>query len=332
MRQALESATFEVLSRVVARPLSYFLRRDFLQTFDYSPIHEKRKPLSPQEANKTIADAISRSEAFLVSRFGSTELRVVYKSVLRQSRSTGEKLFAMVSRFESPVWTNWEHKNLATQSGFFPITQEAIAGFVETYLESAERIDLLASWAQGETVVSDHLGAAKVTTLDGIEPFFVENPWTETLKDKTVLVVHPFVESIENQYLKRAEWGSERFSLPNFDLRTVQAVQSLGGAPNRFSTWFQALDSMENLCLEHNPDVVIIGAGAYGMPLAARLKTKFQAPIIHLAGATQLLFGIRGKRWDAREKYQELFNPSWVRPNVRERPQGFRGVDGGVYW
>lgn len=332
LRQALETAAFDILSRVVAHPLSYLLRRDFLQTFDYSPLHERRKPLSPEEANQTITDAISKSKEFLVSRFGSTELRVVYKSVLRKSRSPGEKLFGMISRFEAPVWTHWEHKNLATQSGFFPISEEAIACFVETYLESAEQIDLLASWAQGETVVSDHVSAAQVTTLDGIEPFFVERPWTDALEGKSVLVVHPFTESIEDQYRNRAEWGSDQFSLPKFDLQTVQAVQSLGGTSDRFSSWFEALDSMEKLCLRYNPDAVIIGAGAYGMPLAARLKPKFQVPIIHLAGATQLLFGIRGKRWDFRVKYQQLFNPSWVRPNGGERPPGFRGVDGGVYW
>ena len=47
-------------------------------------------------------------------------------------------------------------------------------------------------------------------------------------------------------------------------------------------------------------DVAIIGCGAYGFPLAAKLKQAGKQAI-HLAGATQLLFGIKGKRW---EEYQ----------------------------
>lgn len=43
-----------------------------------------------------------------------------------------------------------------------------------------------------------------------------------------------------------------------------------------------------------NFDTAIIGCGAYGMPLAAQIKNAGRQAI-HLGGAVQLLFGIKGE-------------------------------------
>ena len=55
-------------------------------------------------------------------------------------------------------------------------------------------------------------------------------------------------------------------------------------------------------------DVAIIGCGAYGMPLAAMLKQAGKQAI-HLGGATQLLFGIKGKRWEEIKTIPHLIDP-----------------------
>ena len=44
-------------------------------------------------------------------------------------------------------------------------------------------------------------------------------------------------------------------------------------------------------------DICLIGAGAYGFPLAAYVKRKGKKAV-HLGGALQLLFGIKGSRWE----------------------------------
>ena len=49
---------------------------------------------------------------------------------------------------------------------------------------------------------------------------------------------------------------------------------------------------------------------------------------IHAGGATQLLFGIKGKRWDE----CGFYNDYWVRPSEREKPLGYEKVEGGCYW
>ena len=37
-----------------------------------------------------------------------------------------------------------------------------------------------------------------------------------------------------------------------------------------------------------------------------------------MSGATQLLFGIKGKRWDDHPVISKLYNPAWVRPDETE--------------
>ena len=59
---------------------------------------------------------------------------------------------------------------------------------------------------------------------------------------------------------------------------------------------------------------------------------KLNKQVIHLAGATQILFGIRGKRWDIRPEMQQYFNEHWTRPLESERPKDAQKVEGGCYW
>jgi NADPH-dependent 2,4-dienoyl-CoA reductase/sulfur reductase-like enzyme len=77
-------------------------------------------------------------------------------------------------------------------------------------------------------------------------------------------------------------------------------------------------------------DVALIGAGAYGMPLAAHAK-KLGKKAVHMAGVTQILFGIRGRRWE-KPPLTDFFNDSWTRPLAEETPPGFESVDQGAYW
>ena len=55
-------------------------------------------------------------------------------------------------------------------------------------------------------------------------------------------------------------------------------------------------------------------------------------PALHLGGALQLLFGIRGRRWEAMPRFAALMNEAWVRPLPQETPAAASQVDGGCYW
>lgn len=152
------------------------------------------------------------------------------------------------------------------------------------------------------------------------------------LAGKRVLVVHPFRKTILSQYEKRAQLFPGRDILPEFaSLTVIQAVQGLAGQDTGYDSWFDALDAMERKMDAADYDVAIIGAGAYGLPLAAHARDTGHAAI-QMSGATQLLFGIKGRRWDDHPVISKLYNPAWVRPDESEGITNKEKVEGGSYW
>jgi hypothetical protein len=146
------------------------------------------------------------------------------------------------------------------------------------------------------------------------------------------LVIHPFTESISRQYnSNRGKIFSNPNVLPKFELFTVKAVQSIAGNKTAFNNWFEALDYMFIEAIKIDFDVAIIGCGAYGLPLAAKIK-QYGKKAIHLGGATQILFGIKGNRWDKIPEISQLYNDYWIRPLNSEKPQYVDKVEGACYW
>lgn len=297
------------------------------QSVDYREAFSDNAVLSPDEASAQITCAISGPGPSFVGRFGSTELRVVLRAMGRETRSPFEKAYALVARAEMPLWTRFEHKRVQTHSGFYPISRTSIDKFVLMMRQSMTDLDLLGSWVPGENRLAHLFPNAKITTLSGLSPFASSTPWTKALEGKKVVVVHPFKDTIEAQFPRRHLLFEDDGFMPDFELRVVRAVQSLGTPPPEFPTWFDGFDHMRREILAEDFDVAIIGCGSYGFPLGGYLKSAGKKAIV-LGGIVQLLFGIKGRRWDS----AGLYNDNWVRPSRSERPDGFRHADGGAYW
>ena len=75
--------------------------------------------------------------------------------------------------------------------------------------------------------------------------------------------------------------------------------------------------------------VTLMPIHAYSLPLAAHARDTGHAAI-QMSGALQLLFGIRGKRWDDHPIISKLYNDAWVRPE--ETLAHKEKVEGGSYW
>jgi len=169
--------------------------------------------------------------------------------------------------------------------------------------------------------------------LTSLEPYYAIDPWSEALAGRKVLVVHPFKTTIESQYYSnRTRLFRDPRLLPEFGSLTVlQAVQSIAGSPTHFRDWFAALDWMKSQIDRIEFDVALIGCGAYGFPLAAHVKRMGRVGI-HLGGATQVLFGIRGRRWEAHPVVGLHINEHWVRPSAEETPARADLIENACYW
>lgn len=319
------------------------LRKLYTKTFGGYQLPPPRREEDPDKASDMIYNLLVQDKPCMIARFGSTELSALVNYL---GMNTPKHSIIKYIKGEQPEW--WWNKSIMNQmqqwSGFFPPTPENMQRFGDLMLEDIKALDLLGCWVQSEAWFAKELNHVQKVHLRLLEPFWSTNPWTRYLKGKRVIVVHPFAEDIISQYNRhRTQLFANPDILPEFaSLRVIKAVQSLGGENNGFKDWFEALDWMKTEINKEEYDICLIGCGAYGFSLAAHVKRQ-RKKAIHLGGALQLLFGIKGKRWEnptygVKEwgipygSYSTLMNEYWIRPGESGRPQNANQVEGGCYW
>jgi len=278
----------------------------------------KYKRITMQKSNNAIEEAILKGEPFAAIRFGAVELSAL---------NNYEKIRLGFSRKykKSVVYS------IKNNAGVFPATQEMIefyAKHLEYILSDTDYLGV--SGVHMENYFFKHLTPHAVPVQNwSLDPLL--GKWSHLLADKRVLVISPFAEQIEEQYKKRQLlFPTEPEILPEFKLLTIPSVLTSGKANSKdFDNFFEALDHLKLEILKKEFDIALVGAGAYGTPLCLYIKSLGKMAI-QSGGATQLLFGLMGKRWEKREYVARHVNPHWTRPTTK--PYGHKNIEGGCYW
>ena len=278
-----------------------------------------------EDGSAITREVLSSGRPCLIARLGSSELACV--SFYTRWRA------GSVVRFPYPQALR---RVMRLNAGMFPVDDTSLDRLSKVLLGAVSDTDVMGVWfnRNEHRIVDRFCPDARLVQLEALNCVLRERPWSEELAGKVVLVVHPFAKTIESQYRTRRTLLFENPRiLPEFELKTIIAVQSGADSECGFASWFDALEHMRQEIADTEFDVAIIGAGAYGLPLAASVK-KMGRQAVHLGGQTQLLFGIRGRRWEIEspDDIAPLFNEYWVRPSEAETPPGSSSVEGGCYW
>lgn len=235
-----------------------------------------------------------------------------------------------------PPSASWRRPayRLFIDSGVFPVKKLQFEEFIRVYLEALRQADGLYLWQKDpflqdfeKVVVRRYAGsAARIFGEDlcyRIIPRIAEMRW---------LVVSPFVETMQKQLPKiRQIYGP--LADPTPFAKTLPSCRFLACPqfsylqPSPFPSWTEGLCWLTEKALAETFDVALVGAGAWSLPLLANLKQAGKKGI-HLGGETQLVFGIKGRRWDA----MDLYNEHWVRPSREETPPNYLEKENGCYW
>lgn len=309
-------------------------RKVYMKAFlDRKALYGTHPVIRQQEANKAIRSAIEGTDPVMIARLGAVEASCI--GIYRSMHSKGNRELNYIRGKAEAFW--WEENSIslmANNAGFFPAKPAMLEKFALLMIEDMKQVDILGSWLWQEKLFRNELCNATRIGLQDLEPYNHDEPWSLSLEGKKVLVVHPFTKSIAEQYKRRDLVFQNTRILPDFDLITLKAVQSIANTRTEFKTWFEALDHMKDQISSIDFDVAIIGCGAYGFPLAAHVK-RLGKKGIHLGGATQTLFGIKGKRWETKKvhgRVADMMNEHWIRPQLSETPQGIKSIEDGCYW
>ena len=203
------------------------------------------------------------------------------------------------------------------------------------YIKAIKNVDYMLQWCpeQGDQTVIQSIWQGKELFFDfaGLEPFTLgQDGWHNYLSDKTLLVIAPFKDTILKQVEKYPLlWNGSMVK----EVKIVKSPYSEALTGKKPIKWQNKLDKMlDDINDIGEFDVATVGCGGFSLLVCDYIKS-LGKPSIHLGGGNQLLFGIRGKRWDASfAKYDWYGTKDWIRPITEEIPQYNNLVEGGCYW
>jgi hypothetical protein len=304
-------------------PLKIRLKSRLGPLLDVPLINAMRGVPLPDVTGEAAQGAIARmivEGGRLIARVGETEGRAAAWFLTHRLGERGE----------APPYEPLNRERLKTLAGYFPTSDDAIDRLARRYVADMSRIDLYAAWTPHDRLLCPR-GVLKCRLID-LDPFFAKRPWPLALAGKRVTIVSPFKNTITRQWALRDKLFSKPL-VPECDLKVVQTPQTQCEEDIRGQDWFDNLARVDANIASTAPEAVIIGAGAYGLPVGAAAARR-GASVVVMGGSTQLLFGIMGNRWLPDPRYAALQNEYWTRPGVEERPPGFQKFEtaGGAYW
>jgi hypothetical protein len=270
--------------------------------------------------NDAILALLKSNRPFLVGRLGHAESVVAGLVLAMDELHFGRCFFDKV---KYKIYENDE---------FWPVDDQLVMRQGRDAVVEMQHFDVCICWDTFmERFFSRYLVPAECPRVDfyALEPFCHATPWSSGLAGKKVLVICPYPRTVLRQYEKRKLlWPDERI-LPDFKLFTMKSVYGRPSAPG-CATWFDALDKMYQDAMQIDFDVAILACGPFAIPLGARFKRAGRSAIT-MCGVTQILFGIKGKRWDDRPYVSRFYNEHWVRPDQEELPDFAKTVEKGCY-
>lgn len=278
-----------------------------------------------EEGNKKLKELIESGRPFTFGRESFVEFDLLIKSRTKEyfGVNTLHKLDKFICSFSA---LGIEDAN------------KALVRFVELMEESIENADIIGAWdslAMADTYLDTVEGAKDryITHASVVDAFNFDNPWSKALEGKKVLVVNPFYKEIQSQYDNvRSKLWKNKDILPEFKLKAIDSVWFFAGQYDpRFNNRIEAIEYLYEQIMKEDFDIALLGCGAMGFPLSSMIK-KAGKQAIHMGGSVQILFGVKGNRWDNNGVGDRFYNECWIRPGEDTKPKGASRLDASCYW
>lgn len=274
-------------------------------------------------ASESIASGLEAGALF-AGRLGETEL-AIWSLVGSSATCMARLKTCLKAKINAGVW---------------PPTRSQLLRFSDEYEQSfrlTTHVGIWGSLPDEELFLTWTVAEVNRIPLRALDPVLLAasgiRPWTEQLRDMRVLVISPYADLAKNQVDNRRRlFRCDYEVLPNISVVSLlppqtQALEVSG------STWLTRLEKVKREVDRHvrEVDAVLVAAGSYGMPLAAHAHVSGK-PVAYMGGAMQLLFGIRGARWEGSSELDSVRGEGWLTLPPNRRPRGSRLVERGAYW
>lgn len=301
-----------------------------------TPWHERW--INKSELIARLGFAIRHRQGFAIGKLGySEQLLLRYLPLLEEHPG-----FIQRQSLESVLKWHCEH-----QFGVFPTDPVFLEKFASFYTLKVRDIDILGVFevARERAMLQQSQLQAAIIPFKDTEPdrSVPDNPsacYLPLLARQKLVFISPFAhllkkratqEIFESVWAKtHKKWfhpaGIEALEIPYSYGNSVATHQQFGTSIQLYAHICERLDAVDY-------DVAFLGVGALGLPLAAHIKAQGKVAI-SLGGHLQVLFGIKGARWNESQEWKsQYFNEAWIDMPQEYHPKDTAALtDNSAYW
>ena len=240
----------------------------------------------------------------------------------------------------------YKNKKFSRASSFYDgiyfSNKKDIDAYIKEYNESVENSDFIASFyglcKKEEDFYFNKYPKIKKIYSRVLEPFYIvlekQEPWSLQLYGKKVLIINPFVKSFQKQIQNGFKIFKDKDIFhPEQEFVFYKSYQTLAGN-HTHSSWIETFNIMKEDIKKLDFDIALLGCGGYGLPLCNFIKMELRKSAIYVGGGLQLLFGVKGKRWNDHPVIKKIIqeNGKFISPSGEEVMKNNHKIEGGCYW
>ena len=223
-----------------------------------------------------------------------------------------------------------DNKMMYSNAGFYG-DNDALLSWKKKYMSSIVNADLLMNvyTCNSFTITSKLL--MDVGLFKDTIPYWEEDLsfWLDVLDDmadikQEIGIISYFADEMKSQQKHLDKIHNRKISNK---FSYIQTYNTCGGGPHK--DFFETLEIMKKKIDKSTADYFLVSCGCYGLLLCDYIKDKGKNAI-YVGGQLQLLFGLKGARWDERKNISKLYNKYWKYPN--KKPKNYKTIEGGCYW
>lgn len=275
--------------------------------------------------NKAIIDSIVNNTACAFGKIGGTEGQAIKfaNSPIKKWLKRGRYI-----RYRNQLYY---------KSGVFPNTNETFDKFIKYFtVDTLPYLDGICNWRGKDDVIAALRFAPKADWIDWddleINGMTSSTRWFSYLANKKILAISSMSKTIAKQTQRlqqiwpNAPWMHELSNTQTLDCPIYAHLKTPVD-----DDWFTGLERMCNTMNSYDFDICLIAAGAWSLPLAVHAKHIGKIGI-HMGGALQLMYGIKGNRWIKSNRIDHVLNSTWIYPLKEDTPNSFRHTEDTAYW
>ena len=273
-----------------------------------------------QESNRKLIDIIKADKPFIISRLGMGPETVGISIYLKNRKIIG-KNFENAGIYCSKI---------PDLEKFYILSKECLKN--SEYLA-----DFQYKKGYERNFIKEKLKLKELNSRV-LEPFYMvleeQEPWSLHLYGKKVLIINPFVDSFQKQLQNGFKIFKDKDIFhPKQEFIFYRSYQTSAGN-HLHSSWVETFSIMKEDIRKLDFDIALLGCGGYGLPLCNFIKTELGKSAIYIGGGLQLLFGVKGRRWNNHSIIGKLIeeNGKFITPFGDEVMKNNHKIEGGCYW